>query len=185
MGASLGRRIGRRSSQFRDGPRHISCLWPASSCFSTDGTQILARVYGDPTSVNGLQVGAETALAATLSRMAETPGLLAKLFYVQLSDAERLDPPLSPTHPYYDAAQKPNMQWSRNARLFPCEEDRGGYLPVEAVVKVLFEDVGFRGWVSMEVFSRTMLDPDPATPRAHAERGIRSWKTLLHRLEHR
>ncbi|KAJ6568391.1 xylose isomerase-like protein [Mycena vulgaris] len=148
-----------------------------------DTYHILACVYGDPTSPNGLQPEAETTLAASLSRLANTPNLLAKLFYVQLSDAERLEPPLSPIHPYYDAAQKPNMQWSRNARLFPCEEARGGYLPVEAVVKVLFGDMGFRGWVSLEVFSRSMTDPDPTTPKAHAERGIQSWKTLLQRLE--
>ncbi|KAJ7709005.1 putative 4-hydroxyphenylpyruvate dioxygenase [Mycena rosella] len=147
-----------------------------------DTYHILACIYGDPTSPSGLQPDAETALTASLSRLASTPNLLAKLFYVQLSDAERLDPPLSPTHLYHDATQKPNIQWSRNARLFPCEEARGGYLPVEAVAKVLFEDMGFRGWVSMEVFSRTMSDPHPATPRAHAERGIESWKTLLQRL---
>lgn len=115
--------------------------------------------------------------------MGDTPNLLAKLFYVQLSDAERLDPPLSPNHPYYEATQKPNMQWSRNARLFPCEESRGGYLPVEAVATVLLKDMGFRGWFSMEVFSRTMIDPDPDTPRARAERGIQSWKNLLQRLD--
>ncbi|KAJ7066774.1 xylose isomerase-like protein [Mycena belliarum] len=147
-----------------------------------DTYHILARVYGDPTAPNGLQPDAETALATSLARMASTPNFLAKLFYVQLSDAERLDPPLSPTHPYHDVAQKPAMQWSRNARLFPCEEVRGGYLPVEAVARVLFKDVGFRGWVSMEVFSRTMTDTDSATPRLHAERGIQSWKTLLRRL---
>ncbi|KAJ7483331.1 xylose isomerase-like protein [Mycena latifolia] len=149
-----------------------------------DTYHILACVYGDPTSPSGVQPDAQTALSASLARMAETPNLLAKLFYVQLSDAERLEPPLSPTHPYHDAAQKPNMQWSRNARLFPCEEARGGYLPVEAVASMLFENVGFRGWVSMEVFSRTMSDPDPATPRVHAERGIQSWKSLLQRLGH-
>ncbi|KAJ7147633.1 4-hydroxyphenylpyruvate dioxygenase [Mycena crocata] len=128
----------------------------------------------------GLRPGGESALAASLSRMAATPNLLAKLFYVQLSDAERLDLPLSPTHPYHDAAQKPNMQWSRNARLFPCEETRGGYQPVQAVVKVLL-DKGFCVWVSMKVFSRTMSDPDPDTPRAHAARGIESWRTMVQR----
>lgn len=105
--------------------------------------------------------------------------MLPKLFYIQLSDAERLDPPISPTHPFWDASQKPHMQWSRNARLFPFEEDKGGYLPVMDFVKVVFDQVGYRGWVSMESFSRTMSVPDPSVPRSHAQRGMNSWKAVL------
>lgn len=71
------------------------------------------------------------------------------------------------------------MQWSRNARLFPFEEDMGGYLPIMDFVEVVFEDAGFRGWVSMELFSRTMSDSDPGVPRSHAQRGIKSWKAVL------
>ncbi|KAJ7498072.1 xylose isomerase-like protein [Mycena galericulata] len=78
---------------------------------------------------------------------------------------------------------KPNMQYLRKARLFPCEEARGGYLPVEAVAKVLLQDMGFRGWISVEVFSRTMEESDPDTPRAHSERGVQSWNTLVQHLQ--
>jgi 4-hydroxyphenylpyruvate dioxygenase len=136
-------------------------------------------VYGNPTSPTGKQPNADADLAASLHELANTPDLLPKLFYIQLSDAERMDPPLSPTHPFWNAAQLPHMQWSRNARLFPCEKDMGGYLPILDMVEVLFGQVGFRGWVSMESFSRTMSDPDPSIPRTHAERGMKSWKALL------
>ncbi|KAK0233493.1 hypothetical protein IW262DRAFT_85705 [Armillaria fumosa] len=134
-----------------------------------DTYQILGRIYGDPTSATGKQIGAEQALATSLKEMvAVAPALLPKLFYVQLSRAEFMRPPLSPTHPFYNPAQKPRMTWSRNARLFPCESDRGGYLPVGEVAKVLFEDIGYRGWISMEVFSRTMSEPDKEVSREHA-----------------
>jgi len=52
------------------------------------------------------------------------------------------------------------------------------------MAKVIFDQVGFRGWVSMESFSRTMADPDPSVPRTHAERGMKSWKALLTELGH-
>jgi 4-hydroxyphenylpyruvate dioxygenase len=144
-----------------------------------DTYQLIGRVYGDPTSPTGKQPNADSDLAASLQELATTSGLLPKLFYIQLSDAERLDPPISPTHPFWDASQKPHMQWSRNARLFPFEEDKGGYLPVMDFVKVVFDQVGYRGWVSMESFSRTMSDPGPGVPRSHAQRGMNSWKAVL------
>ncbi|KAJ7261873.1 xylose isomerase-like protein [Mycena rebaudengoi] len=144
-----------------------------------DTYHILARIYGDPTAPSGLRPDADAALAASLAQMQRTgPALLPKLFYVQLSDAARLDPPLSPTHPFHDSAQKPAMQWSRNARLFPCE----GYLPVACVFRTLLA-MGFRGWVSLEVFNQSMADPDANTPRAHAERGMRAWKALLQQMD--
>ena len=102
-----------------------------------------------------------------------------KLFLVQLCDGERLAEPLSPKHPWHDATMKPVMQWSRNARLFPGEEDKGGYLPVKEWAKVLFEDVGYRGWVSMEVYSRTLSSPEKDVPENHARRGIVGWNRLL------
>ncbi|KAJ6621460.1 xylose isomerase-like protein [Mycena sp. CBHHK59/15] len=142
-----------------------------------DTYHILARVYADPTVPSGLRPDADASLAAALTHLAHTPTLPAKLFYMQLSDAAFLAPPLSPTHPFHDPAQPPAMQWSRNARLFPGE----GYLPADAVLRVLLAR-GFRGWVSMEVFNRSMADADPRTPAAHARRGIDSWQTLLERV---
>lgn len=75
------------------------------------------------------------------------------------------------------------MQWSRNARLFPCEEEMGGYLPVLDMARVVFGEVGFRGWVSMESFSRTMGESGEDVPMTHAQRGMKSWKALVKQLE--
>ena len=47
------------------------------------------------------------------------------------------------------------------------------------MAKVIFDQVGFRGWVSMESFSRTMSNPNPSVPKTHAERGMKVWKALL------
>jgi 4-hydroxyphenylpyruvate dioxygenase len=70
------------------------------------------------------------------------------------------------------------MNWSRNARLFPCEEDRGGYLPVLRIAEAFF-GIGFTGWVSLELFSRTCADKDPRVPGEHAERGMESWRRVV------
>lgn len=120
---------------------------------------------------------ADEALHATLERMVSTPGLKERIYYVQLSDAERLSPPLTPSHPYWDDTMLPRMQWSRNARLFPCESL--GCLPLESFGRTLFDAMGWRGWVSMELFSRTTSSPEPAVPQTHAQRGIESWRKYL------
>lgn len=114
--------------------------------------------------------------------LASASTLTPKIFYIQLSDAARMDPPLSPTHPFYDESMPWHMQWSRNARLFPCEPELGGYLPIGQIVQMWLEEMGWRGWVSMELFNRSMGDKDGEEVGGlsgdHAERGVRSWKTL-------
>lgn len=144
-----------------------------------DTYHILANVYGDPTSSTGLKETGAADLVASLKEMATVgPELVKKIFYVQLSDAERLEPPLSPSHAFWDPEMQPLMMWSRNARLFPSEPELGGYLPVKDILKVLLEDVGYRGPISMEVFSNSMFKRGPEVPVSHAQRGMRSWNAL-------
>lgn len=69
--------------------------------------------------------------------------------------------------------------WSRNARLFPCEEQLGGYLPVLEMFSAWVFELGYRGWVSMELFNRSMSDSDPSVPEIHAKRGMASWKKCV------
>lgn len=78
-----------------------------------------------------------------------------------------------------DSQLMPQMQWSRNIHLFPCEPDRGGYLPIIDSARVWFEEAGYRGWVSMEVFSRSMSEKDEIVPRTHAQRGVATSEALL------
>lgn len=145
-----------------------------------DTFNIAGRVYADPTSVTGKTPTAETDLAASLARLRGTVDP-RRVFFVQVVDGERLHSPLLPGHKFHVLGQPARMSWSRNARLFAGEEHRGGYLPVFEVARAFF-DVGFDGWVSMELFSRTLADPDPRTPAEHARRGIESWRTLRRRV---
>ncbi|RHZ44497.1 sugar phosphate isomerase/epimerase family protein [Aspergillus thermomutatus] len=146
-----------------------------------DTFNLAGRVYADPAAPSGTTPHAEADLHASLQRLRARVDV-AKVFYLQLVDGERLAAPLDAHHPFHVPGQPARMSWSRNARLFPFEPERGGYLPVLEVARAFF-DLGFEGWVSLELFSRTLADPDPATPEAHAIRGYRSWVKLVEALK--
>lgn len=143
-----------------------------------DTFNIAGSTYADPTTEDGrVSYTAENALRESLHRMATTLDL-SKLFIVQIADAERLRQPLRPNHPFYVDGQPSRMSWSRNCRLFLCEHERGGYLPVISIIKVIL-NLGWTGFLAYEIFSRTLADSDPRTPTLHAERAERSWQRLL------
>lgn len=148
-----------------------------------DSYNIAGRVYADPASPSGRTPNAAADMGASLDRMRKANIDPAKIFYVQLVDGERLSAPLDEKHPFHVAGQKPRMSWSRNGRLFPFEESRGGYLPILDIARVLFDDIGFRGWVSLELFNRSLADPDPFTPVDHARRGIESYSKISRALQ--
>ncbi|KAK8064584.1 3-dehydroshikimate dehydratase [Apiospora phragmitis] len=145
-----------------------------------DTFNIAGRVWADPASPSGCCPSADTALQASLARMRATFDV-AKVFYVQVVDAERLASPLKPGHAFYDPEQPARMSWSRNCRLFYGEQDRdrGGYLPVRDIARAIFRDLQFEGWVSLELFHRRMADRDPGVPRELARRGAVSWRKLV------
>jgi 4-hydroxyphenylpyruvate dioxygenase len=142
-----------------------------------DTFNIAGAIYADPTTDDGLVAGtAEADLSASLGRMASTLDP-SKLFIVQIADGERLSQPLRTGHPFYVADQPSRLSWSRNCRLFLCETDRGGYLPVIAILKAIL-DLGWTGHLSFEVFSRSLANSDHRTPALHAERAKLSWQQL-------
>lgn len=147
-----------------------------------DTYQILAQVYADVTAESGLRERADERLQDDMDEFLRTVPL-EKVYYVQLADAARLSQPINPTHPWYVASQKPNMTWSRNARLFPFEEEFGSHLPVIKMLDMWLFKWGYRGWVSMELFNRSMSDPDPSIPVSHAQRGMVSWKKCIKALK--
>lgn len=142
-----------------------------------DTFNIAGRVWADPTSPDGKAVDADAALDASLKRLVDTVDP-SKVFYIQLVDAEKLVKPLDVTHEYYAEGQPARMSWSRNARCFMYESDRGAYLPVEKVARLIIHELGYSGFISMELFSRTMADARPEVPKEHAVRGITSWKRI-------
>lgn len=143
-----------------------------------DTFNIAGRVWADPTSLDGKVESADEALNASLKRMVETVDV-SKVFYIQLVDAERLEAHLVQGHAFYAEDQPARMSWSRNARCFMYETERGAYLPVEKVARAIIDGLGYKGWVSMELFSRTMSDPRSEVPEEHAARGIRSWGKIV------
>lgn len=147
-----------------------------------DTYNIAGREFGDPASADGqTSPDAYHRFQASMAKMARTIDV-NKVFYVQVVDGERLEGVLDEKHPFYVKEQKPRMSWSRNARLFACEEERGGYLPIEEVVRAITEGLGYKGWISMELFSRTLLEKGEDVPREHAERAVRSWERLVERM---
>lgn len=139
-----------------------------------DAFNIAGGVWADPARPSGKTPNADEDLESTLAELVKTVKL-EKVFYVQVVDAEKLEQPLVEGHPFYVEGQPARMSWSRNARLFPYEYDRGAYLPIIDVAKAFINGLGYRGWISLELFSRTMAEPDSSVPRQHAQRGYASW----------
>lgn len=148
-----------------------------------DTFNIAARVYADPAVASGKTRNAEADIRASIARMKERIDP-AKVFFVQVVDGERLSEPLVEGHEFFVRGQPSRMSWSRNARLFPLEEERGGYLPVLDIMRAFVEDLHFvDGWVSLELFSRTVADPRREVPAEHGQRGIESWRKLVATLQ--
>lgn len=121
-----------------------------------DTFHIATREAGDPfNSKSPIRPNGLPALQASLDELKRTvdPN---NIVYLQLSDATVADPKQM-GYPRQDLAQPPFMTQSRNCRIYPCEAQHGGCLPVVDVAKTVF-DLGYRGWVSMEVFHTDMWE---------------------------
>ncbi|KAJ9603835.1 hypothetical protein H2200_011356 [Cladophialophora chaetospira] len=148
-----------------------------------DSFHIAGRVWGDPTAQTGRIPNADQDLQVCLERLVNEVDV-GKVFYVQAGDAEKVDPPLNEAHPFHAADQPARMSWSRNARLFPYEEDKGGYLPIVPVLEAIVTKLGYGGWLSMELFSRELANRDDDLPSRYAARASASWKKLMVALKH-
>jgi 4-hydroxyphenylpyruvate dioxygenase len=146
-----------------------------------DTFNIAGRVWADPTSPDGKTPNADDDLEKSIRQMVQQVDL-DKVFYIQVVDAERMTSPLVEGHPFHAAGQPARMSWSRNARLFAYEDDRGAYLSVEGIARAIIHDMGYKGFISMELFSRTMSEEGVHVPAEHARRGMASWTKLVDRL---
>ncbi|PMD29197.1 xylose isomerase-like protein [Hyaloscypha variabilis F] len=147
-----------------------------------DTFHIAARVWGDPTASSGKNPNADIQLNNSMKQLVEEVDV-RKVFYVQVGDAERLEQPLLPGHPFHVEGQLPRMSWSRNARLFAFEEGRGGCLPVALVIDAIINKLNFRGLLTLEVFSRELLENDASVPNNFAARGMKSWKSMIEMID--
>ncbi|KAI8942407.1 hypothetical protein NX059_000481 [Plenodomus lindquistii] len=149
-----------------------------------DSFNILARIYADPASETGMTPRAEQDTKESIERLVEQiKPYKEKIFFIQIVDAERLEQPLRPGHPFYNAEQPARMSWSRNCRLFYGESDRGAYLPVKDVAHAILKDIGFDGWVSMELFNRVMNRTDKEVVEELASRAAISWERMIFDLQ--
>lgn len=139
-----------------------------------DTFNIAGRVYADPASPSGKTPNADADIKKSVEELVKKVDV-KKVFYIQVVDAEKMREPLIKGHAFFAEDQPARMSWSRNARLFAFE---GGYLPVLDVTKAIVEGLGYRGWVSMELFSRTMSEPGKEVPLNHARRAREAWEKL-------
>lgn len=146
-----------------------------------DSFNILAVEFADPYSLDGegqmLYSSREQALRVLRDSMACMAATVRpeKLFFVQVADAERM-------HAGFRAPEDPKipklLPWSRSHRLFPAEEARGGYMPVDVVLKAILE-MGYAGPLSLEVFSASLHVAGRGVPGELAWRGMNGLKTLI------
>jgi 4-hydroxyphenylpyruvate dioxygenase len=149
-----------------------------------DSFNILGRIYADPTSETGILPDAEQEVHDSVQRLvSRIKPHREKIFFIQIVDAERLEQPLAPGHPFYNAEQPARMSWSRNCRLFYGETERGAYLPVKEVTFAIIKEIGYDGWVSMELFNRVMNREDDAVVEELAERAATAWKKMQYDLQ--
>ncbi|KAK5653040.1 hypothetical protein OQA88_9326 [Cercophora sp. LCS_1] len=147
-----------------------------------DTFNIACAIYADPASEDPRRAvpGGEEEVRASMRRLVERVDP-AKVFYVQVVDAKRLEEPLVEGHEYFVEGQPARMSWSRKCRLFYGEFGRGAYLPVREIAMSIFGErgLGWEGWVSLELFNERMSDEDEGAPEELARRGARSWGKLV------
>ncbi|CAK7208653.1 hypothetical protein SEUCBS140593_000245 [Sporothrix eucalyptigena] len=143
-----------------------------------DTFNIAARDYADPGIPGGVLSSGPDALKASLKELVETVDV-NRVFLVQVADGARLAAPVQPGHPLYDSEMPTRMAWSRNHRLFYGEDSRSGYLPIADILEAIFNGLGYRGWVSFELFNRRMGGADASVPVEMAQRGAESWAKMV------
>lgn len=143
-----------------------------------DTYHIVARDWADPTLPGCKRPDGDENLKRSMDELVREVDV-SRVFYVQLGDAELLDQPLVKGHPFHNDEQLPRMAWSRNARLFAWEDGQAGCLPLESVVDAIFNKLKFRGYLSMETFSRHLFDKGPDVPKTSAVKAMKSWDRTM------
>lgn len=141
-----------------------------------DTFNMAARVYADPSAPSRKNPNADEDTRRSIDKLVKTIDV-EKIFFVQVVDAEFLAEPLLEGHPYYNSSQRKRMSWSRNCRLFYGEEN--AYLPIAAILRAILVDLGYSGWVSAELFNKSLTEADPSVPASHAQRAAQSWQKIV------
>ena len=163
-------------STWQDAIHLVTLVDRANFKLCLDTFHLGTKLWASPYAPSGKYPDADRRLAEDLHTFV-TDFPLEKLAYVQLSDAERLDPPMSEQHPWYTQGEASEFSWSKHGRPFPLEKEYGGYLPAVEIVRTWVVEKGFKGYVSMETFDRRTRDKG-VTSEECAVRAERSWAKL-------
>ncbi|KAF4185821.1 hypothetical protein CNMCM7927_006246 [Aspergillus lentulus] len=122
------------------------------------------KLWGDPFAASGRFPDSDKSLRESLNRFVSNCPV-EKIFFLQLSDGERFDPPFSKGHPWFVEGEAPQFTWSKHARPFPLEHDHGAYLPITDIAEAwileelcrnhLQEHKRYRKWQSEVLCSLT------------------------------
>ncbi|KZO96854.1 xylose isomerase-like protein [Calocera viscosa TUFC12733] len=137
-------------------------------------------VYGaSPTTATGWINGYHpTVFTLSLRKLTQSvPG--SKIFYLQISDGAKLEPPLGRGNALDDrwkTGWESRQVWSGARRPLPFH---GGYLPVLEITEAVLA-TGFRaGYLSYEIFEKEQEDEDPGIPERYAKEGMKTHERLM------
>ncbi|KAJ5263224.1 hypothetical protein N7478_010829 [Penicillium angulare] len=146
-----------------------------------DAFNILAVEFADPYNPVGhgrIYPTLEESLAVLTGSMASLAATVPgdRIFFFQCGDAELVNPLtfLPPDDPSIPAL----LPWSRSHRLYPMEESRGAYMPVELVAAAVLA-TGYKGPLSLEVFNTSLNQGGDDVAGSHADRGMEGLKRLF------
>ncbi|KAK2596455.1 hypothetical protein N8I77_013345 [Diaporthe amygdali] len=139
----------RHNALWQDSLRIVEAVNRPNFGLCLDSFHIHARIWGNPCVPSSMLPNAAEDLANSMEEFLQKCPR-EKILYVQLSDASRLDPPLTNDSPLLAnlEVRDPRLAWSRGFRPFPLEEP--GYFPVVDVARTWLLDYGWEGWVSLE-----------------------------------
>lgn len=135
-----------------------------------DSFNTLGREYADPCTKTGITEAHADPYAAvmeSINNLAKVPA--DKIFFLQIGDARRLPEPLKPS-PNAEEPRPSRMIWSRGNRLFPCEYERGAFMPTTEFVQAAVRHAGYKGPWSIEVFNSSLTEEGEQVPLEHAMR---------------
>jgi sugar phosphate isomerase/epimerase len=150
-----------------------------------DAFNVLAVEFADPYNPAGhgriystLEESIEVLATSLASLAATVPG--DRIFFFQCGDAELMDP--SKFRPPQNPDVPALLPWSRGHRLYPFEQSKGGYMPVELVAASVLA-TGYKGPISLEVFNNSLNQPGEDVPLTHARRGTAGLQNLVDSLK--
>ncbi len=135
-----------------------------------DSFNTMAREYADPCTKTGITEEHDDAYATVMQSIDKLRKVPAeKIFFLQIGDARRMPEPLKPS-PNAEEPRPARMIWSRGNRLFPCEYERGAFLPTKEFVEAAVRKAGYQGPWSIEVFNSSLSEQGEEVPVEHARR---------------